>query len=87
MFEQMNEEEARNEILESVAAYYEKYRKNRKPFEAGDRIPYASRVYDEKEILSCISFRLTSVGLINHRKLFILTVLISNCLINAVLML
>ena len=54
MFEQMNEEEARNEILESVAAYYEKYRKNRKPFEAGDRIPYASRVYDEKEMVNLV---------------------------------
>ena len=47
-----NEEEARNQIKEMITGYYREYKKpqQEKPFATGDRIPYASRVYDEKEM-------------------------------------
>lgn len=64
MFENMNEQQARAEILKMVAAYYTAYHKEIKPFQPGDRIPYASRVYDEKEMTglvdSALDFWLTS---------------------------
>ncbi len=49
MFENMTEQEAREKIKEMVAAYYRAY-KQKKPFEEGDRITYAARVFDEKEM-------------------------------------
>lgn len=47
-----NEEEARNQIREQIAQYYREYKKplQEKPFTEGERIAYASRVYDEKEM-------------------------------------
>ena len=45
-----NEAEAREKIKELVAEYYHTFMENRTPFEKGDRICYASRVYDEKEM-------------------------------------
>lgn len=47
-----SEQEARGQIQELVAQYYLQYKKpqQEKPFAEGDRIPYASRVYDEKEM-------------------------------------
>ena len=45
-----SEEEARKEIKALVADYYHEYKAPRKEFEPGDRIAYASRVYDEKEM-------------------------------------
>lgn len=45
-----NEEEARNQIKTLVAEYYNQFKKNRAPFNEGDRISYASRVFDEKEM-------------------------------------
>ena len=54
MFEHQTEEQAREAILKSVAAYYEEFKKPEKPYEPGDRIPYASRVYDEKEMVSLV---------------------------------
>ncbi len=47
-----NEEEARNQIKALVADYYKEFKKNNKDFEPGDRISYASRVFDEKEMCS-----------------------------------
>ena len=49
-----SESEAREEIKSLVAEYYKEFKKpeQEKPFEEGDRVPYASRVYDEKEMLS-----------------------------------
>ena len=44
MFENMNEQQAREEILKQVAAYCDKYDNTKKEFKEGDRIPYASRV-------------------------------------------
>lgn len=48
------ESEARAEIKDLVAEYYREFKKpeQEKPFHPGDRIPYASRVYDEKEMMS-----------------------------------
>lgn len=47
-----NETQARNDIKEMVSKYYEQFKKpeQEKEFQEGDRIPYASRVYDEKEM-------------------------------------
>lgn len=45
-----NESEAREQIKGMVAEYYHQFKKEEKTFEPGDRISYASRVYDEKEM-------------------------------------
>lgn len=63
MFEGKTKEEANKEILNSVAEYYKKYMV--KPeYKDGDRISYASRVFDEKEMMnlvdSALEFWLTS---------------------------
>ncbi len=47
-----NESEAREEIKGLVAEYYAQFKKNTKEFQPGDRITYASRVYDEKEMMA-----------------------------------
>ena len=54
MFENMTEQEARNQILEMVDGYCAKYHNQQKPFQEGDRIPYASRVYDSKEMMNLV---------------------------------
>ena len=58
------EEEARKQIKELVGDYYHQFKENNKPFEEGDRINYASRVFDEKEMQSLtdatLDFWLTS---------------------------
>lgn len=63
MFENMNEQEARLQILKEVEAYCDKYH-SKKEYENGDRIPYASRVYDHEEMVnlvdSSLDFWLTS---------------------------
>ena len=63
MFENMNEAEAREYILNQVKDYCEKYHA-KKEFREGDRIPYASRVYDSNEMCklvdSALEFWLTS---------------------------
>ncbi len=48
------EKEAREEILGLVGEYYRQFKapEQEKPFTPGDRVPYASRVYDEKEMQS-----------------------------------
>lgn len=47
-----NEAEARNQIKSLVADYYHQFREKKDAFEPGQRISYASRVYDEKEMQS-----------------------------------
>lgn len=63
MFDGMNKKDAENQILEIVSEYCKKYHA-KKPYANGDRIPYASRVYDEKEMVnlidSALEFWLTS---------------------------
>ena len=64
MLDKKTEKEAREEILELVKEYCDTYHNQKKPFEDGDRIPYASRVYDNKEMVnlvdSSLEFWLTS---------------------------
>lgn len=45
-----NESLAREEIKNLVKEYYKEFKEKKKPFEPGDRISYASRVFDEKEM-------------------------------------
>lgn len=63
MFEGMNEQEARKEILSGVREYCEKFHK-KEDYVKGQRIPYASRVYDSQEMMnlvdSALEFWLTS---------------------------
>ncbi|MEG2286103.1 MAG: lipopolysaccharide biosynthesis protein RfbH [Eubacterium sp.] len=63
MFENKTEQEAKAIILEQVAAYCDTYH-NTKSYEEGERIPYASRVYDHEEMTnlvdSALEFWLTS---------------------------
>ncbi len=64
MFENKTEAEAREEILSLVAEYADKFHNQKKEFHEGDRIPYASRVYDRQEMVnlvdSSLEFWLTS---------------------------
>ena len=54
MFENMTELQARDRILEMVDGYCRKYHNQQKPFAEGDRIPYASRVYDSQEMVNLV---------------------------------
>lgn len=64
MFEDKTEAEARQEILALVEEYAARYREKKKPFQPGERISYASRVYDHKEMVNAadavLEFWLTS---------------------------
>ena len=52
MYSRRNEKEAREQIKTMVAEYYHVFKEKKEPFKAGDRIAYASRFYDEKEMQS-----------------------------------
>ena len=64
MFENMTENEARKAILDHVEAYYEAFHAKTNNFVPGDRVSYASRVYDSAEMTnlvdSALEFWLTS---------------------------
>lgn len=45
-----NEEQAREQIKEMVAEYYRDFKTKKDEFKEGDRITYAARVFDEKEM-------------------------------------
>lgn len=64
MFENMTEKEARESILNQVQEYCKQYHNVKKNYQEGDRIPYASRVYDSAEMTnlvdSALEFWLTS---------------------------
>ena len=47
-----SEAEAREQIKALVAAYYHDFKEKKEAFRPGDRISYASRVFDEKEMQS-----------------------------------
>lgn len=47
-----NEAEARRQIKEMVTEYYHDFKEKKTAFKPGDRISYASRVFDEKEMCS-----------------------------------
>ena len=54
MFESMNERDARKAILKLVEEYFDQYHGSGKKFQAGERIPYASRVYDSNEMVNLV---------------------------------
>ncbi|MGN1180837.1 MAG: lipopolysaccharide biosynthesis protein RfbH, partial [Suilimivivens sp.] len=60
----MDEKQARQQILTMVKEYCETYHNKKEPFQEGQRIPYASRVYDSAEMVnlvdSALEFWLTS---------------------------
>ena len=64
MFENKTEQQARAYILELVREYANIFHNQKKEFEVGQRIPYASRVYDSAEMVnlvdSALEFWLTS---------------------------
>ena len=64
MFENKTEQQAKKEILDMVAEYCNVYHNRKKEFVPGDRIAYASRVYDYEEMCnlvdSALEFWLTS---------------------------
>ena len=64
MFEQKTEQEAREEILSMVEEYYKAYHRKTEEYQEGERISYASRVYDQEEMRnltdSALEFWLTS---------------------------
>lgn len=45
-----SEAEAREQIKKLVTEYYHEYKEKKEPFQVGDRINYAGRVFDEKEM-------------------------------------
>ena len=47
-----NEAEAREQIKAMVAEYYHDFKEKKTPYQEGDRITYAARVFDEKEMCS-----------------------------------
>lgn len=63
-FIDMSEQQAKQKILELVKEYCDTYHKKGKKFVEGQRIPYASRVYDSEEMInlvdSALEFWLTS---------------------------
>jgi len=64
MFKNMTEQQAREQILKMVSTYCDTYHNQNKGFQEGQRIPYASRVYDHDEMVnlvdSSLEFWLTS---------------------------
>lgn len=63
MFENMSEKEARESILRQAAAYCEKYHR-KQSWQKGEKIAYAARIYDSREMVnlvdSALEFWLTS---------------------------
>ena len=59
-----NQARDREQILDLVREYYDKYHAGKKEYTKGDRVPYASRVYDSQEMTnlvdSALEFWLTS---------------------------
>lgn len=59
-----NEEEARREILQAVTTYYHQFKATVSDYVEGNKVPYAGRVYDEKEMCNlteaALDFWLTS---------------------------
>ena len=53
-FENKTEDEAKKQILSMVEEYCDTFHNKKKEFEPGDRIPYASRVYDHEEMVNLV---------------------------------
>ena len=54
MFENKTEQQAREEILDMVRQYADRFHNQKKEFTEGQRIPYASRVYDSAEMVNLV---------------------------------
>ncbi|MFP3154900.1 lipopolysaccharide biosynthesis protein RfbH [Lachnospiraceae bacterium ZAX-1] len=54
MFENSTEWQAKEQILALVSEYCKMFHNQKKPFVRGDRIPYASRVYDDGEMVNLV---------------------------------
>ena len=54
MFEDLNEKQARAKIIDLVAEYCDTYHNKKSEFKKGQRIPYASRVYDKSEMCNLV---------------------------------
>lgn len=54
MFENMTEDQAKKQILDMVEEYCGRFHNQPKEFHEGDRIPYASRVYDSEEMVNLV---------------------------------
>lgn len=54
MLKNKTQEEARREILELVKEYHDAFHNRKKEFKEGDRITYASRVYDSEEMVNLV---------------------------------
>ena len=54
MFENLTEEQAKEQIIDMVEEFYNTYRKEKKAFKEGERISYASRVYDAEEMCNLV---------------------------------
>ena len=52
MYVWKDEEQARQHIKSLVSAYYKQFKQPKNDFKPGNRIAYASRVYDEREMMS-----------------------------------
>ncbi len=63
MFENLSQNEAREKIFDEIREYYKTFM-TEKPYKEGDRIPYASRVFDDREVVglvdTALDFWLTS---------------------------
>lgn len=64
MLNDMTQDQLKQQILDLTAAYCKTYHNQKKDYQEGERIPYASRVYDEQEMVnlvdSALEFWLTS---------------------------
>jgi len=54
MFENISEEQARAQIISMVSDYYKTYHDKKIDFTKGDRIPFATRVYDSHEMTNLV---------------------------------
>jgi CDP-6-deoxy-D-xylo-4-hexulose-3-dehydrase len=54
MFENISEEQAREQILSMVASYCDAFHNKKSEFTKGDRIPFAARVYDSNEMVNLV---------------------------------
>jgi CDP-6-deoxy-D-xylo-4-hexulose-3-dehydrase len=53
VFEAASKEQARKKILDSVKEYYKTFMQSA-PYQKGERIPYAARVFDEREMVNLV---------------------------------
>ena len=54
MFENISQQEAKEQILDMVGEYCDRFHNRKKEFEPGDRITYAARVYDRAEMTNLV---------------------------------